>query len=392
MPDMLADPRGALAGLRVVDLTRVLGGPYGTQILGDHGADVIKVEPPQGDETRGWGPPFQDGTAAYFMGTNRNKRGIVLDLSGEADRAVLLGLLAGADVLVENFKPGTLEKWGLGYADILEDRFPRLIHCRVSGFGTDGPLGGMPGYDAAVQALTGMMSVNGTPDGDPTRMGIPVVDLVTGLNAVIGILLALRERETSGRGQSIDVSLFDCALSVMHPHVANYLHSGQEPRRTGNAHPNIAPYDSFATATDSVFLAVGNDGQFDKLCRMVDRPELARDARFASNAARSLNRDALKAELEEALAVRDGRALVEKLTRAGVPCAPVLSLGAALEHPHTRHRGMIVEIGDYRGCASPIKLSRSPAGYRRPPPGFGAHNGDVLDELKTTAQRDWSGE
>ena len=231
---------GALAGIRVIDLSRILGGPYCGQILGDHGADVLKVEPPQGDDTRTWGPPFKDGVASYYMGLNRNKLGTQLDLASEQGRSVLLGLLAGADVLVENFKTGTMEKWGLGYEQLAQ-RFPRLIHCRVSGFGSDGPLGGLAGYDAAVQALTGIMSVNGEVGGEPLRVGLPVVDLVTGLNAAIGVLLALQERERSGKGQFVEASLYDCGLSLLHPHAANWFADGREPKLTGNAHPNIYP-------------------------------------------------------------------------------------------------------------------------------------------------------
>ena len=271
---------GALAGIRVVDLSRILGGPYCGQILGDHGADVLKIEPPQGDDTRTWGPPFRDGVASYYYGLNRNKRVMQLDLTTPAGREVLLALLADADVLVENFKTGTMEKWGLGY-DTLAERFPRLVHCRVSGYGADGPLGGLPGYDAAIQALTGIMSINGEADGGPLRAGLPVVDMVTGLNAVIGVLLALQERERSGRGQFVEAALYDSGLSLLHPHAANWFMNGKTPVRTGNAHPNIYPYDSVATGTDPVFLAVGNDRQFAKLCAHLGVPELANDPRFA---------------------------------------------------------------------------------------------------------------
>lgn len=363
---------GALQGIKVIDLSRVLGGPYCTQILADHGADVLKIEPPQGDETRGWGPPFDaQGRASYFLGLNRNKRGHTLDFSTEAARAELLALLSDADVLVENFKTGTLEKWGLGW-HTLSQRFPRLVHCRVSGFGADGPLGGLPGYDAAIQALTGLMSVNGEPDsrgGQPLRVGLPVVDMVTGLNAALGILLALRDRQTSGRGQFVEAALYDCGLSLLHPHAANHLLDGRVPGRSGNAHPNIYPYDAFATGSEPIFLAVGNDGQFATLCRLIGADELPSDARFASNAQRSVNRIELKAILEQYLASHDAQVLAERLVRAGVPCAQIQDAATALAAPHTTHRGMVVQIGDsYRGVASPIKLSRTPATYRLPPP------------------------
>jgi len=227
---------GALAGIRVIDLSRVLGGPYCGQILADHGAEVLKIEPPQGDETRTWGPPFENGVASYYMGLNRNKTGMHLDLTQPEGRETLLGLLEGAD--------------------------PKLVHCRVSGFGADGPLGGLPGYDAAIQAMTGLMSVNGEVGSEPLRIGLPVVDMVTGLNAVIGVLLALQERQRSGRGQFVEAALYDCGLSLLHPHAANWFGDGRLPGRTGNAHPNIYPYDAFPTRTVPVFLAVGNDRQF----------------------------------------------------------------------------------------------------------------------------------
>lgn len=367
---------GALAGVKVLDLSRVLGGPYCTQILGDHGADVLKVEPPQGDETRAWGPPFQGGTSAYFQGINRNKRGIVLDLKRSEARAVVSSLLAEADVLVENFKPGTMEGWGLP-VESLAAQFPRLVHCRVSGFGADGPMGGLPGYDAALQAMTGLMSVNGERSGPPTRLGVPVVDMVTGLNAAIGVLLALQERERSGRGQFVDVALFDCGISILHPHNANYFASGARPGRSGNAHPNIAPYDSFHTAKGELFLAVGNDGQFAKMCRHLGCADLLDDPRFATNADRSQNRDPLRNILEQLLANFEAADLADALIRIGVPCAPVLAIDETMSHPHTRHREMVWEQGEYRGSGPPVKLSRTPATLRRLPPGFGQHNQDM---------------
>ncbi len=354
---------GALAGITVVDLSRVLGGPYATQILGDHGADVLKVEPPQGDETRTWGPPFRDGSSAYFAGVNRNKRGLVLDLKTDAGRAALLGLLEGADVLVENFKTGTLEGWGLG---ALTTRFPRLVHCRISGFGADGPLGGLPGYDAAVQALTGLMTINGAAGGEPVRLGVPAVDMASGLNAALGILLALHERQSSGRGQFVDIALFDCALSILHPHAANFLGGGALPGRSGNAHPNIAPYETFPTARGELFLAVGNDGQFAKLCAMLGH-DLAADPRFATNPLRVANRMALHEALVALLVDQEAEPLAARLLAGGVPAAPVLDVAEALAHPHTAHRAMIV-AGEFPSIASPVKLDRTPATYRLPPP------------------------
>jgi crotonobetainyl-CoA:carnitine CoA-transferase CaiB-like acyl-CoA transferase len=385
-------PPGALRGLRVIDLSRVLGAPFCTQMLGDHGADVIKIEPPQGDETRGWGPPFrEDGAAAYYLGLNRNKRGMALDLRQPAGREVLMHLLEGADVLVENFKTGTLESWGIGYEQTLAERFPRLIHCRVSGFGADGPLGGLPGYDAVLQAMGGHMSVNGEAGGEPLRVGLPVVDMVTGLNAAIAILLALRDRELTGQGQFVEASLFDGALSLLHPHGANWFLSGKVPERTGNAHPNICPYDSFPTATRPVYLTIGNDRQFQRLVTHIGRPDLAEDPRFATNADRLNNRDTLRAELVSAMATLDGTTLAPELIAQGVPAGAILDVGEALSQAHAAHREMVIEVdgedGPYRGIGSPAKLSRSGASYRRPPPGYAAHTDEVLREAGLTDER-----
>jgi crotonobetainyl-CoA:carnitine CoA-transferase CaiB-like acyl-CoA transferase len=369
---------GALNGLKVIDLSRVLGGPYCTQFLADHGATVIKVEPPQGDETRDWGPPFKGDAASYFIGINRNKQAIALDLTKEEGREVLMTLLSEADVLVENFKPGTLERWGIGYEQCLSGRFPRLIHCRVSGFGGDGPLGGLPGYDAVIQAMCGLMSVNGEKGGLPLRMGVPVVDIVTGLNATIGVLLALQERQLSGQGQFVEATLFDSGLSLMHPHVPNYLLSGKVGGPTGNAHPNICPYDSFPTRTCHVFLAVGNDTQFARLCKQLSAAELASDERFRTNGARLTNAAALRALLEGLMLPFDGEELASELMRKGVPCGPVLDVHGALGQPHSAARGRVVEIGTYRGVASPVSLSRTPPSYRTPPPSFGQDTAEVL--------------
>jgi crotonobetainyl-CoA:carnitine CoA-transferase CaiB-like acyl-CoA transferase len=370
-------PAGALDGLRVIDLTRVLGGPYCTQMLGDHGADILKIEPPGGDETRAWGPPFHNGLSSYFLGVNRNKRSVILDLTQPDNRAVLLKLLVDADVMVENFKPGTLEKWGLGYKNVLAEKFPRLIHCCVSGFGAEGPMGGLPGYDAAIQAACGLMSINGDPAGEPTRIGVPIVDLVTGLNATIGILLALQERARNGKGQSIDITLYDSAISVLHPYASNYLYSGHVPQRSGNAHPNISPYDSYKTRTTPIFLAVGNDRQFENLVTLLGQSGLAQDPRFKTNPDRVRARNELKPELEKLLVQWNCDELAEKLIRNGVPCGPVRTVDQVLAHPHTAHRNMLVEIGDYRGIGAPIKMSRNRPSYRLKPPQLGEHNDEL---------------
>ncbi|MGC8523131.1 MAG: CaiB/BaiF CoA transferase family protein [Acidibrevibacterium sp.] len=373
---------GALAGIKVIDLTRVLGGPYCTMILADHGAEVIKIEPPQGDEVRDWGPPFldqPDGSrdASYFLGVNRNKRALALDIGSEAGRAVLLRLLEGADVLVENFKPGGMEKWGLGYAS-LEQRFPGLIHCRVSGFGGEGPLGGLPGYDAILQAMTGLMSVNGDPSTGPLRIGTPVVDLATGLYAAIAILMALVERTRSGRGQFLDMTLHDCAMALLHPQAANYFLNGRRPVATGNPHPNLAPYETYQTRTGQIFIAAGNDGQFRKLCAELGVPDLANDPRFATNADRLTHRAALIAAFSAVLAEADGNALTLRLLRAGLPAGPVRAVDEALANDHTAARGMVADIGAWRGLGTPIKLSRTPGGPRAAPPRFAEHTDAIL--------------
>lgn len=373
---------GALDGLKIIDLTRVLGGPYCTMVLADHGAEVIKVEPPQGDEVRDWGPPFhahEDGTrdASYFIGVNRNKKSLGLDLSHEEGRAVLLRLLQDADVLVENFKPGTMERWGIGY-DTLQQRFPRLIHCRISGFGASGPLGGYPGYDAIVQAMVGLMSINGTPETGPVRLATPVVDLGTGLFSAVAILMALYERASSGQGQFIDMTLHDCGMALLHPHAANYFLSGRRPVATGNPHPNLAPYDKFRTRTCEIFIGTGNDATFRRLCALLGRPGLADDPRFATNADRMANREALSALIQETIGDKDGRALCDRLLAAGLPAGPVLHIDEVVAAPHTAARAMIAEIGWYRGLNTPIKFGRTPGGARTAPPRFGADSEAIL--------------
>jgi formyl-CoA transferase len=347
-------------------------------ILSDHGAEVIKIEPPQGDEVRDWGPPFHDGDASYFIGINRNKRSLALDLGMPEGKAVLLRLLEGADVLIENFKPGSMEKWGLGYQEVLEPRFPGLIHCRISGFGADGPLGGLPGYDAILQAMTGLMSVNGDASTGPMRLGTAMVDMGTGLYSAIGILMALQERTRSGRGQYLDMTLYDCGMALLHPQAANYFLNGKRPTGTGNPHPNLVPYDKFPTRTCEIFIASGNNGQFRKLCEIIGRPDMADDSRFASNAERIVNRDALSENLAAAFAGQDGNALALQLIRGGVPAGPVLPVDQSTAAPHTAHREMVTELDWYRGLGTPIKLSRTPGGTRATPPGFGEHGTEIL--------------
>jgi crotonobetainyl-CoA:carnitine CoA-transferase CaiB-like acyl-CoA transferase len=384
--DQATPAAGALVDLKVVDLSRVLAGPYCTQILSDHGADVIKVEPPDGDETRTWGPPFEGDGTGYYRGVNRNKRSIVLDLSKEPARAVLLRMLSDADILVENFKIGTMERWGLGYDELLRDRFPKLIYCRISGFGAAGPFGGAPGYDAVVQAMSGLMSINGDPRTGPTRIGVPMVDLTTGLNAVIGVLLALNERHRSGRGQFIDLTLYDTALSLLHPHAANWFMNGRAPQLQGSGHPNIVPYDKFQTRTGEMFLGVGNDSQFRKFCAVVGASELADDPRFKSNGQRSENREALRGIIEAMVGEREVEPLCRALLEVGVPAGPVNDVPVALNHPHTAQREMVVSPAPgQRGTGIPVKLQRTPGAPSRGAPRCGEHTAEILESLGYTS-------
>lgn len=383
---LISNSIGVLSGKVIIDLTRVLGGPFCTQILGDHGADIVKVEPPLGDETRDWGPPFHDGDGAYYIGVNRNKRSLGLDLSLQEGKGVLFRLLETADVLIENFKPGTMERWGLGYEDVLSKRFPKLIHCRISGFGEDGPLGGFPGYDAIIQAITGWFSVNGDPQNQPTRLGLPLVDMGTGLYTTIGVLLALIEREKSGVGQYLDMTLFDCAIALMHPHIPNFMYSNEVPVPTGNAHPNISPYDTFRTKTVDLFIGAGNNGAFLKLCTAIDRRELVDDPRFKDNINRVENRGELKVELETSLVRIDGATLYEILAKAGLAAGPIYDTKQVVTHPHTEHRKMILETVDYKAVASPIKLSRTPGSVRLMPPKFSEHATQILSDFGFTEE------
>jgi len=369
---------GALAGIKVVDLTRVLSGPYATQILADHGAEVIKVEPPLGDEVRDWGPPFYEGDASYFIGLNRNKRSIGIDLRQKEGQNVLLRLLEEADIVFENFKTGQMEKFGLGYEDVLKEKFPKLIYCRISGYGADGPLGGFPGYDAVIQSAAGWFSVNGTSDSGPTRVGIPMVDMGTGLYSTIAMLMALEERSRSGQGQFIDMTLYDCAVSLLHPYLANYLLSDKIPQITGNQHPNIAPYDKYPTKSGDIYIACGNNRQFLSLCEVLGQAELADDPRFKDNGDRSQNRDALTDVLRLAMVNEDGEDLCARLLAKNVPAGPVNDIAQVMSHPHTAHRSMDAKLDWYRGAGTPIKFSRTPGALKSPPPKFGVHSREIM--------------
>jgi formyl-CoA transferase len=362
---------GALDGLKVIDLSRVLGGPYCAQMLADHGAEVIKVEPPQGDETRGWGPPFDaEGISAYFAGINRNKRTIALDLSKPEGRDVLLRLLADADVLIDNFKTGTMEKWGIGYVDTLAKKFPRLVHARVSGFGADGPLGGFPGYDAMVQASAGLVSVNGAPESGPVRIGVPVVDLSTGMNPV-GILMARtappRARASSSMPPRQLIALHQPhALTTSWPAEARCSATATATRRYANTTGAATSWSAPATTSSSASSA--------RCCR------LGQTIRFKTNKDRLAHKPELEAGLRALTRDRDGEAFANELMQAGVPSGAVLEVPDVMEHPHTRHRNMIWEKDGYRNVGNPIKLSRTPPAVRSKPKKFGADTRAVLAE------------
>ncbi len=378
-----ANATGSLAGVRVLDLSRVVAGPLCAQMLADHGADVIKVESRLGDETRHLGPPFlEPGQAAYFSALNRGKRSLELDLSKSDDRAVIEALLVRADVLIENFVPGTMQKWGLGFEDCLSKKFPQLIYCGISGFGAEGPLGGLPGYDAVLQAMCGLMSINGDTDTGPMRTGMPIVDIVTGYNAFAGITMALLARARIGHGQRVDATLFDTALSLLIPHAVNWMASGQTPGLWGNAHPNIPTYNRFDVGDGQMFLGILNDAQFVKFCKMIGRDDLALDVRFQTNASRIENRNALHAQMDQALKPFTRAELCKSLMEIGIPAGPVHNVAEALQQPHTAARDMLITRPDYQGLGLPIKLSSTPGQVGRKPPKLGESNPEILTRYK----------
>jgi crotonobetainyl-CoA:carnitine CoA-transferase CaiB-like acyl-CoA transferase len=374
--------RGPLEGLVVADLSRVLAGPFATMLLGDLGADVIKVEHPTGgDETRAWGPPFHGEHSTYYLAVNRNKRSVALDLKTDAGRRAARALAARADVLVENFKAGTLDRLGLGYEEVARDN-PGLVWCSISGFGRAAGAE-LPGYDFLVQAMSGLMSITGPSGGEPTKVGVALVDVLSGLYATTGILAALQERARTGRGQRVEVSLLGSALAGLVNQASSFLCTGTPPRAMGNRHPSITPYETLATADRPLVVAVGNDGQFARLCRAVGRDELAGDPRFATNADRVANRDELAALLEEALAARGAADWVAALAEAGVPCGLVNDVGEAFALADRLGLGAVADAGGVPQVASPIGLSATPVSYRLAPPALGEHTAEVLAWLAT---------
>jgi crotonobetainyl-CoA:carnitine CoA-transferase CaiB-like acyl-CoA transferase len=380
-------PRGALDGLTVVDLSRVLAGPYCAQMLGDHGARVIKVEPPEGDMTREWGPTDPAGVSPYYAGLNRNKEHISIDLRTAEGQDLLLRLLADADVLIENFKAGTMDRWGMG-PDVLLERFPRLVYCRITGFGYDGPMGGLPGYDAVLQAYSGIMDMNGERDRGPVKVPMPVVDLTTGMLALSGVLLALHERQTSARGQLVDLALLDGAVSLLHPQAAGYLLRGEEPRRIGTAHPSVAPYETFGGPDErQLFVGGGNNRQFRALCAYLGRPELADDPRFAGNWDRVQHRAELSAIIAELMNGIDLADAAGTMLAEGVPASPVRPLAEVMDDPQVRHRHMVEEVDSYRLLGIPVKLGRTPGSIVSPPRPLGADTRTTLAALGLPPER-----
>ncbi|MBL0163816.1 MAG: CoA transferase [Xanthomonadales bacterium] len=374
-----------LAGLKVIELARILAGPWIGQTLADLGAEVIKIEAPQGDDTRRWGPPFlrdadgNDGDAAYFHSCNRGKRSVIADLRSTDGVAFVRELVADADVLIENFKVGGLAKYSLDYAS-LSALNPRLVYCSVTGFGQDGPYAKRAGYDAMIQAMGGLMSITGEVAGPPQKVGVAIGDLCAGLYGVIAIQAALAMRERTGRGQHIDIALLDTMVAMLANQNLNYLVSGKVPGRLGNAHPNIVPYQVFAARDGHIMLAVGNDAQFAQLCAVIDQPGLASDPRFISNSARVGHREALIPILESVLGHRDRDELLEQLEKRGVPAGPINRIDQVFADPQVRHRGMQLELASAShendhvpGVRTPIRFSAAELAVSRPSPRLGEH-------------------
>jgi crotonobetainyl-CoA:carnitine CoA-transferase CaiB-like acyl-CoA transferase len=381
-------PTGPLKNVKVFDLTRVLAGPTCVQMLADLGADVIKIEKPgSGDDTRGFAPPFMPGTkeSAYFVGVNRNKRSVTLDIAKPEGQEIALRLIAQSDILVENFKVGALAKYGLGYEELCE-RFPGLIYCSITGFGQTGPYAQRPGYDSLIQAMGGVMSLTGEPDGEPQKVGVPLADLFAGLYGCIGILAALRHRDASGRGQQIDIGMLDAHVAFLANQGMNYLATGENPPRLGNAHPNIVPYQVFPTSDGYVVLSIGNDSTFKRFCESFGLGHLLADARFASNAARVENRELVTDALTPVMKTRTTAEWVDRLEALKIGCGPINTLRDVFADPQARARGVIVHMphaATAKGVdvlANPVRLSETPPDYRLPPPLLGQHTDEVLSE------------
>ncbi|MBT1062928.1 CoA transferase [Bowmanella sp. Y26] len=387
----------ALAGIKVLDLSRVLAGPWATQMLADFGADVVKIEPPlKGDDTRGWGPPFiqseQSSDAAYFHTANRNKQSVAIDFSKAEGQALIRRLAAESDVLVENFKVGGLAKYGLDYAS-LQALNPRLIYCSITGFGQSGPLASQPGYDFMIQAMGGLMSITGEPNGAPMKVGVALADILTGLYACNAIQAALLYRHATGLGQHIDLALLDVQIASLANQAMNYLVSGESPTRLGNAHPNIVPYQSFATADGHIILAIGNDQQFARFCTLPGCESLLQQPEFSTNAQRVKYRDQLVPLLAQILLTQPSDWWLTQLEAQSVPCGPINTLAGAFANPQVQHRQMQRQFTGQNGQAqpfvgNPIQFSQSPVQYNSPPPALGQHTEFVLQQRLGLSEQD----
>ena len=384
----MTQPNGPLHGLTVFDLTRVLAGPTCVQMLGDLGADIIKIEKPgSGDDTRGFAPPFMPGTgeSAYFVGVNRNKRSVTLDIATPEGQDLALRLIGQCDILAENFKVGALAKYGLGYEQ-LHARFPGLVYCSITGFGQTGPYAPRPGYDSLVQAMGGVMSLTGEPDGLPQKVGVPVADLFAGLYGCIGIMAALRHREATGQGQQVDIGMLDTHVAWLANQGMNYLATGENPARLGNQHPNIVPYQVFRTADGSMVLSVGNDATFKRFCDAFELGHLLDDPRFATNAVRVANRQLVTDTLAPVMLRHPTGWWVERLEALKVGCGPINTLAEVFADPQVQARGAVVQMAHaataegVRVIANPVRLSETPVAYRLPPPTLGEHTEAVLTE------------
>ncbi|MDF0602473.1 CaiB/BaiF CoA-transferase family protein [Psychromarinibacter sp. C21-152] len=374
-----------LAGLRVVELARILAGPWAGQTLSDLGAEVIKVESPEGDDTRRWGPPFVeregDRSAAYFHGCNRGKRSIAVDFRTEAGQDIVRQLAAGADILIENFKVGGLAKYGLDY-ESLSAINPRLIYCSITGFGQDGPYAHRAGYDYIIQGMSGLMSITGDPEGQPQKCGVAISDIFTGLYSVSAILAAVHRRHETGRGQHIDMALLDVATAVTANQAMNYLTTGQPPQRIGNAHQNLVPYQVFDCADGYMIIATGNDAQFQRLCDMLGLPELKDDPDFASNADRIANRERLIAALTAETLTRDKADLLADCEARGIPAGPINDLGEVFADPQIVHRGLRMELDGVPTVRPPFRFSDAEPKLERPSPELDEHGAEIRSELK----------
>jgi crotonobetainyl-CoA:carnitine CoA-transferase CaiB-like acyl-CoA transferase len=382
-------PSGPLAGLLVADFSRILAGPYATMLLADLGAEVIKVEGPRGDDTRTWQPPVHDGVATYYLGINRNKRSVVLDFGDDEDAALARELAGRADILIENFRPGGLARWGLDYDSVAAGN-PRVIYASISGFGTTEKGAALPGYDLIVQAISGLMSLTGDPDGPPYRAGISVFDVMAGLHAVIGILSALHHRHSSGVGQHVEVNLLASALSGLVNHSSAYVAGGVVPYRMGNSHPSLFPYEPLPCADGDLIITAGNDGQFRKLVEVLGVPELADDPRFGRNQDRTAHRDELRPLLVERLQTRSKLDWFHEIIGAGVPCGPINTIDGGVAFAEEVGLDPVIELGPedspVRSVRNPITLSETPADYRRPPPGLGEHDAEIRAWLTAPIQ------